>query len=602
MATFFMRDKIYSDKIRAVVREYCSNAIDEHKKYQIESPVEVGLRKNGEEIEFFVRDYAKGLDEDSIRNIFGMYFRSTKSESNESIGGFGIGSKSAHSYTDSFFVTSFHNGQKTVYACVLGGSESGVPVGHIYDVDKSSTNESGIEISLVVKNSDVSSFVSRITDFVSYSPNKIEFKYFNDEVHLPFETVLSKNIEGFDFRLVKGKNSNSYYEVVVQMGGVCYDRRLFSFHDTSSVKQGHILIVDIPIGKMSIPISRESFENTTANKNVLARIDSILSQMMQEDLSEFKNTPFFDLFDHKDDGLFFNDSFVGEMFQIKKYTLFCDEVKIIKNTSKANNVFDLVKKNDKYVGVIIPHNTAQSYWLNKIKAHCSKNQINYFLIDNFAIKDSDKLKIVEDNFEAIPVNKIKFEKVKKDKGYSVYTRNYSGFSKIGTMTAIEFHKFVHKSDENLSEQEIIDKNKKTIAETDTHEQLETISISMMSEKSRRCKYYCNSSVFAKEMQNLGWLVQAQPEFSKVVERIDQRIKKEREYHYLVSSVSHAWFSWNHRTSNLIKKEKNAKRISCVWEKIKQEQSLRSKILETFKHSYRSAKINRGELRSILKMK
>ena len=81
LATYFMRDKIYSNKIRAVVREYLCNAVDEHKKFNVIQPVQVGLHSKNNEVVFYVRDYAKGLDESGVRNIFGMYFRSTKSAS-----------------------------------------------------------------------------------------------------------------------------------------------------------------------------------------------------------------------------------------------------------------------------------------------------------------------------------------------------------------------------------------------------------------------------------------------------------------------------------------------------------------------------------------
>jgi hypothetical protein len=134
-ACYFFRDKIYSDKIGAVVREYVCNAIDEHKKFNIDRPVEYGV-KDGK---FFVRDFANGLDENGVRNIFGQYFKSTKSNTNESIGGFGVGSKAGHCYSDTFNVTSYHNGTKTIYSAVLGGGESGVEVGTIYNLHSEPT-------------------------------------------------------------------------------------------------------------------------------------------------------------------------------------------------------------------------------------------------------------------------------------------------------------------------------------------------------------------------------------------------------------------------------------------------------------------------------
>ena len=77
IAAYFLRDKIYNDKVLACVREYICNAVDEHKKYNIERPVVVKIDTIKSAKTWSVRDYAKGLDEQGIRNIFGMYFEST---------------------------------------------------------------------------------------------------------------------------------------------------------------------------------------------------------------------------------------------------------------------------------------------------------------------------------------------------------------------------------------------------------------------------------------------------------------------------------------------------------------------------------------------
>jgi hypothetical protein len=56
LATYFMRDKIYSNKIKAVVREYLCNAIDEHNKFDIKQAVQTGLRAENNESTFYVRE------------------------------------------------------------------------------------------------------------------------------------------------------------------------------------------------------------------------------------------------------------------------------------------------------------------------------------------------------------------------------------------------------------------------------------------------------------------------------------------------------------------------------------------------------------------
>jgi DNA topoisomerase VI subunit B len=167
IAQMFLRDKIYSDKIKAVVREYACNAIDEHSKHNISSDVKISLLKDEDHsYRFAVRDFGKGLSESDVRNVFGMYFRSTKSKSNDSIGGFGIGSKAGHCYSDTFFVTSYFNGIKSTYTCMLGGGDTGVPIGHIYKIDECPTSESGIEISLKVEDHDHNRFNKEIPKYL----------------------------------------------------------------------------------------------------------------------------------------------------------------------------------------------------------------------------------------------------------------------------------------------------------------------------------------------------------------------------------------------------------------------------------------------------
>jgi anti-sigma regulatory factor (Ser/Thr protein kinase) len=86
-----LRDTVYKHKTLAVVRELACNAIDEHVKYGVQRPVEIGLRENEGDTEFYVRDFAKGLSDFGVRNVFGPYGESTKSKDNNSIGGYGIG-------------------------------------------------------------------------------------------------------------------------------------------------------------------------------------------------------------------------------------------------------------------------------------------------------------------------------------------------------------------------------------------------------------------------------------------------------------------------------------------------------------------------------
>jgi len=110
-------DKVYSHKERAVIRELSCNAHDSHVMAgTTDIPFEVHLPTQLEPY-FSIRDYGTGLTDDEVRNIFAGIGISTKRDSNEVIGCFGIGSLSPYSLTDSFTVESYIDGTCRTYTC-----------------------------------------------------------------------------------------------------------------------------------------------------------------------------------------------------------------------------------------------------------------------------------------------------------------------------------------------------------------------------------------------------------------------------------------------------------------------------------------------------
>ena len=114
VSQMFQND-IYSNKLEAAIRETIANAIDEHVKYNVDLFVDVRLETQKNETWLSVRDFAKGLDEKNLREVFGGLFCSTKNLTNSATGGFGIGAKSPICYAESFIVASFFEGKKTSF-------------------------------------------------------------------------------------------------------------------------------------------------------------------------------------------------------------------------------------------------------------------------------------------------------------------------------------------------------------------------------------------------------------------------------------------------------------------------------------------------------
>lgn len=168
-----LRQNIYSDPIKSLMREYTTNAIDEHQKLnKLDVPVILTL-PNAFASEFRVRDFGIGLTAEQVFHFFGQYGASDKRDSNELIGAFGIGCKSAFAYTDSFSVISFKDGRKTTYNIFIGEDNIGT-VAKMTEQDSDEPN--GVEIVVPVKKEDISTFVNRGLELVKYLKTKPTIK------------------------------------------------------------------------------------------------------------------------------------------------------------------------------------------------------------------------------------------------------------------------------------------------------------------------------------------------------------------------------------------------------------------------------------------
>jgi len=149
-----LRD-LYSNKARALLREYHSNGADAHVEAGIpDRPVKVVLPTEISPI-MVVRDWGPGLSEENMYAVFSQYGASTKRETNDQHGMMGIGSKAAFSLTDSFQVTSWFNGVKTVYIAYLDESDMGM----LDKVHESPCeDETGLEIRATVPQEEVPHF------------------------------------------------------------------------------------------------------------------------------------------------------------------------------------------------------------------------------------------------------------------------------------------------------------------------------------------------------------------------------------------------------------------------------------------------------------
>lgn len=124
VAFSLLSQKLYSRPVDAVIRELICNAYDAHVAAgTLDKAITVGLPTSLMP-EFTVSDFGTGLSDSDVMRLYTTFFASNKRDSNSSIGGFGLGSKSPFAVADSFTVESRFNGVKSTY---LATKDSGAP-------------------------------------------------------------------------------------------------------------------------------------------------------------------------------------------------------------------------------------------------------------------------------------------------------------------------------------------------------------------------------------------------------------------------------------------------------------------------------------------
>ena len=610
-ACYFLRDKIYSNKVLAVVREYITNALDEHVKYGIEKPVTVRLQDNT----FSVRDYARGLSESDVRNVFGMYFKSTKRDNNAQSGMFGLGSKAAHCYTDSFYVKSYYNGVCTLYTCVLGGGSNGVPVGQIMKIGEEPTNETGLEISVEIEPSRWGEFSANAYVMVETCSKPIEF-YDNDTLIVPNTPIKEIEKNGFVFKLFKFDTSRieRYNNVDVKMGEVQYSsHRISSIIPNSSLLLNTFLVVEIPVGKMSLPISRESFEDTPSNKRNLEIVKNSIKELFDEDVQHYSNLSVQNLLDYVKD-----THFEGEFFYLKKTDVYPRLFPLIRSISSTNYSFKPEEKNGKKIVALIPNKESKNYWEDKLSDHAVAKQKCYLYVDENLyerLHDEERSKVDEIYlFKKVKSSIFDWPKNKRDiaidtfkakvywrKGW--YNRDFSG-------TALEIYNHFRKEN-GLSEATSISEAKEQMKNMDWENKhsnlLDKFTIlygTIMVDCVRTA-----SKTMQKFLLEIGFFKYDSPEYDNVSFKIEEKAQKIAKQLEMEKSVTLEFLLGSEKESllkKLKKKEKYLQKANVIVKRLREEKSLRGTIFETL---YREGisygfkrQISRKDLRKILTLK
>ena len=265
-AFFILSDGLYSNKVKAVIRELSTNAYDSHIEAGVAGkPFDVHMPTRLEPV-FYVRDYGTSMSHEDCMQLYTTYFRSTRNDSNEAVGCLGLGSKAPFAYADSFTVEAYLDGTRRLYTAYR--DENSNPVFSL--LDEVETDEpNGIKVSLAVDSGDVWNFkeeAQEVYKFFSVRPNFVggDVEFDDGEIAL------------------SGKNwefETGQYDNYIIMGQIPYpidNSQVFTNNLPDEDQQAHNFLwhaqglnLYLNIGDVDITPSRESLSYNSATKEAI---------------------------------------------------------------------------------------------------------------------------------------------------------------------------------------------------------------------------------------------------------------------------------------------------------------------------------------------
>jgi hypothetical protein len=263
-----LSQNLYSNPVGSVVRELSTNAYDSHvmagcpeRQFTLQIPTRLDPT-------FKIRDYGTGLSNEDMMSVYTTFFESTKTQSNDVVGCLGLGSKSPFAITDSFFVTSYFNGMKTIFSVFV--DKNFIPSITIFATEET-TEDNGLEIEIAVKDTLISSFAYEVRTqlrFFTVKPDIVGYTNFTWN-----EDTIQVNRDGW-------RASDSYSDSFAVQGQVAYpiqvnmiseyiEKNEFNISVRDLINAGYA--VDFPIGSLDIAPSREALSYDDDTKKAIAK-------------------------------------------------------------------------------------------------------------------------------------------------------------------------------------------------------------------------------------------------------------------------------------------------------------------------------------------
>lgn len=265
-----LSDSLYQNKPGSIIREVSCNALDSHVEAgKADIPFQIHLPSLIEPY-LSIRDFGIGMDHETVTKIFTCIGKSTKELSNNSVGAFGLGSKTPFSYTDMFTVIAIKDGISRTYT--MYKDEEGMPMLSLMGGENPTNEGNGVEVIIPINNTnDRTMFAREIAQqlhFFPVRPTIIGGDHAVSWANEPTDAdvlVHQNNVKTF-------KNGQYRKGCIVVMGPVGYELN-FELLKSKMPNHGKVLSwlagktarIYFNIGDISVTPSREnlSYDNKT---------------------------------------------------------------------------------------------------------------------------------------------------------------------------------------------------------------------------------------------------------------------------------------------------------------------------------------------------
>ena len=299
---FMLSDKLYANKFNSIIRELASNARDSHDEAGNPEPFVITAPTPAEP-SLSIEDFGMGLDYETAKRTILMFLGSTKDYdddktgrlASQSVGGFGIGSKSPRAYTPDYQMILRKDGVE--YVVVISNNEQGLPQSNLL-AETPTDKPNGVKVIVPVKTADIYRWQNEVEAYVE-GTNYNCVADIGGNKHVPPTPVAS--IDFGDFHLdVLNKAVRNPSAIQVSYGGVLYQMT----HEQSIYDRGlayklqHNLKPEFEFrirvetsDKIDFSLSREAIENTEKTIEFLTKVLKTLNEEVNKTLA-FGNQKF----------------------------------------------------------------------------------------------------------------------------------------------------------------------------------------------------------------------------------------------------------------------------------------------------------------------